>query len=108
MTALTGESLAAPAREGKKQQLTATQGTSANKQFIPTITKLQGWIGTWYNPENQPQRLQGSDQDTLSRQGRCWSCRGSRHRGNNDCCPMHSKKLNTARITEIELDAENA
>ena len=45
-TASAKGSLAASARKGRERRLIATQGTSANEQFMPTSTKPQRWIGS--------------------------------------------------------------
>ena len=93
---------ATAAREGRPTINTSSAGAgaSANAQFMPTSTRPQGWVGTWYNHEPQPRKLQGDDRATLSRQGRCWGCRGSGHRGNDECCPSHAKRLNAVHTRE--------
>ena len=102
-----GKSLATPAREDQREQSTATQGASANESLMPTNTKLQRWVGIWYNPESQPQKLQGNDKTTLSSQKRCWSCHGLGHRDNDACCFSCTKRINVARVTEVESNSEN-
>lgn len=61
--------------------------SNVNAKFFPTSTKPAGWRGTWYEPERYPETLQKEDRSTLSREGRCWGCRGSGHRRSDECCP---------------------
>ena len=108
-TATGGASTAArEAREGTPAN-NNTPSASGNARCMPTSTRPQGWIGAWYNPEQQPRKLQGDDRATLSRQGRCWGCRGSGHRESDECFSLHSRRLNTVQgVEEADSDAENA
>ena len=91
----TGANTAAPAATGgsstapKDGRSADTNSFSVNARFMPTSTKPAGWVGTWYNPEQQSRKLQGVDKAMFLRQGRCWVCRGSGHRGSDACCPGH-------------------
>ena len=80
---------AAPKSTGK---LVNTLTVNANAKFIPTATKPVGWVGKWYDPEAYPQKLQDDKGTTLLQQGRCWGCRGSGHRGSDECCPLTNRK----------------
>ena len=83
-------------------------GDHPNSKFSATIVKPAGWIGVWYDPDPNPKKLEKEERETLSRQGRCWACRGSGHRGNDSICPQFKeKKLNTTRIVEIDSDSES-
>ena len=63
---------------------------------------------TSYDPDPNPKKLEKEERETLSRQRRCWACRGSGHRGNDSICPQFKeKKLNTTRIVEIDSDSES-
>lgn len=64
------------------------QGFNSN----PVATKPAGWTGQWYEPQTNPPKLTDIDRETLSKQGRCWSCRGSGHRGADSVCPNKKNK----------------
>ena len=107
-----GGSSAAP-RSNRKSVNTTSSSVNPNAKFIPTSTKPAGWVGTWYNPEAYPQKLQDSERTTLLQQGRCWGCRGSGHRGSDECCPLTNRKaglnVTTARAVEVsDLESEKA
>ena len=101
-----GSSSAAPRNNGK---LVNTL-TNPNSKFIPTATKPAGWVGTWYNPEVFPRKLQDSERTMLLQQKKCWGCRGSGHRGSDKCCLLTNRKarlnVTTARAVEVS-DSEN-
>ena len=96
---------AAPRNNGKSVNTTSSSSANLNAKFIPTSTKPAGWVGTWYNPETYPQKLQDDKGTTLLQQGRCWGCRGSGHRGSNECCPLTNKKtgLNVTTACAVEV-----
>ena len=101
---------AAPRSTGK---LVNTSSGNANAKFIPTATKPAGWVGKWYDPEAYSQKLQDDKRATLLQQGRCWGCRGSGHRGSDECCPSTNRKaglnVTTARAVEVsDLESEKA
>jgi hypothetical protein len=94
---------------------TQNQGTSQsstpakypNKKFGPVAKKPDGWSGAWYNPETSPKKLTSDEKATLQKQGRCWSCRGSGHRGSDDCCPFHQdKKLLNNLTVAVDSDSD--
>ena len=80
-----------------------------NSKFIPTSTKLVGWVGKWYDPEAYPQKLQDDKHTTLFQQGKCWGCRESGHHGSDECYPLTNRRLNmtTARAVEEVSDSES-
>ena len=98
----------------KNTRLNVNNGNNENNARINTrfgavSTKPQSWIGAWYNFEAYPPKLQGDNQIILSRQKRCWRCKGSGHRGNNPCCPLQTKRLNTMQaVEEANLGLEKA
>jgi len=58
-----------------------------NSSFGPVAKKPNNWFGNWYDPEENPKRLTDELREELIKQGRCWSCRGSGHRGADTVCP---------------------
>ena len=54
--AAAASSSAAPKNNGKLVN-TTTSSANPNAKFIPAATKPAGWVETWYNPENYPQKL---------------------------------------------------
>ena len=102
-----GSFSAAPRNNGKLVNTTSSSSANPNAKFIPTSTKPAGWVGTWYNPESYPRKLQDVERATFLQQGRCWGCRGSGHRGSDACCPSTNQKLNTtARAVEEVSDSD--
>lgn len=82
-------------------------GNHPNDKFTPCVKKPSGWTGTWYDPEKYPKKL---DQDTrieLTKQGRCWGCRGSEHKAGDEVnekqiCPRRDEKwVNTQHVLAI-------
>ena len=53
MSGVSGSSSAAPKNNGKLVNTTSSSA-NPNAKFIPTATKPAGWVGTWYNPEDNP------------------------------------------------------
>lgn len=76
----------APPR-GQASSSTSSKPNESNSKLGPVATKLVGWIGTWHKLELNLKKLEDKDRDTLTRQGRCWACRGSGHRGSDKFCP---------------------
>ena len=107
-TTATSSSSGAPKGSGKP--VNTSTSANPNSKFIPTSTKPAGWVGTWYNPEAYPQKLQDSERTTLLQQGRCWGCKGSKHRGSNECCLLTGRRaglsMTTARAVEEVSDFE--
>jgi hypothetical protein len=62
---------------------------SPNARFGPVAKKPDGWVGTWYDPVRNPRKMDAEEKTSMTRQGRCWMCRGSGHRGADACCPSH-------------------
>jgi Retrotransposon gag protein len=77
-----------------------------NNRFGPVAKKPSGWIGTWYDSENSPRRLTEELKRELTKQGRCWSCRGSGHRGADKVCPR-AKRLNSESVKDILAQSES-
>ncbi|MCJ1462486.1 hypothetical protein MMC07_001088 [Pseudocyphellaria aurata] len=83
------------AREGSTaKDISGRTISKVNAKFIPTSTKPGGWIGAWYEPERHPKKLKDKDRRLLSREGRCFRCRGSGHRGSDECCPSLGRRFN--------------
>ena len=109
--AATSSSSGAP--KGNRKPVNTSTSVNPNSKFIPTSTKPVGWVGKWYDPEAYPQKIQDDKRTTLLQQGRCWGCRGSRHRGSFECCPLTGRKaglnVTTARAVEVsDLESEKA
>ena len=103
-----GNSSGAPKGNGKPVNTSSNANTNPNAKFIPTATKPAGWVGTWYDSETNPRKLRDDERTTLLQQGRCWGCRGSGHRGSDECCPLTNRRLNvtTARAVKVS-DSES-
>ena len=105
-----GSSSAAPRNNGKLVNTTSFSSANPNAKFIPTVTKLAGWVGTWYDSETNPRKLRDDERATLLQQGRCWGCRRSGHRESNECCSLTNRKtglnVTTARAVEVS-DSES-
>jgi len=78
-----------------------------NRKFGPVATKPEGWVGIWHNPENNPKRLSEEVKRQLQREGRCWACRGSGHRGHDSVCPNKGKRVNQVSIQESETESSD-
>ena len=81
-------------------------GESSGKDRKPTVTKLAGWSGTWYNLDPKPKKLKNNNRTTLLRQKHCWACRDSGHHRSDNCCPEFKKRLNLAIVTEANSGLE--
>jgi hypothetical protein len=88
---------------------------SPNARFGPVAKKPDGWVGTWYDPVRSPRKMDAEEKTSMTRQGRCWMCRGSGHRGADACCPSHvrnqERKLNamaTESLSEESSDEETS
>lgn len=79
----------------------AVEKQATLKSFDPVVKKPREWIGEWYDPEENPRRLTDKLREELTREGRCWSCRGSGHRGLDIVCPR-SKKSEDKRQDRIK------
>lgn len=92
-------------------QVSTRTGSHPNNRFGPVAKKPSGWIGSWYNPEDKPKRLTEELKNELTKQGRCWSCRGSGHRGADSVCPRPKRLDMTAKEIlahpESDTDSEN-
>jgi hypothetical protein len=103
--------LSTPAKpaSGTVANNTRASVTYPNEKFGPVAKKPEGWSGAWYDPETSPKKLTPDEKATLQRQGRCWSCRGSGHRGSNDCCPFHKdKKLLSNLTVAVDSDSDSS
>jgi len=88
-------------------QSTARSGSHPNQRFGPVAKKPNGWSGSWYDPEDKPKRLTDELKKQLNKQGRCWSCRGSGHRGADDICPNLKKLNSTTNKDLLAQDSES-
>jgi hypothetical protein len=87
---------------------------SPNASFGPVAKKPDGWVGTWYDPVRNPRKMDTEEKTSMTRQGRCWMCRGSGHRSADACCPFHVKKnqerklnaMGTGSLSEESSDEE--
>ena len=105
----TSSSSRAPKSSGKP--VNTSTSVNLNAKFIPTSTKLASWVGTWYNSESYPRKLQDDERATLLQEEKCWGCRWSGHRRSDVCCPSTSQKLNTTAqaVEEVSnFDMEKA
>ncbi|KAL3440188.1 hypothetical protein BJX65DRAFT_315039 [Aspergillus insuetus] len=99
---------------GATTRVTTTLGASnPNTRFGPVAVKPEGWVGAWYEPQASPTRLTDEDRISLQQQGRCWGCRGSRHRSAHGVClkqssrPKQLNEITTKTIVESLEQAEN-
>lgn len=77
-----------------------------NSKFSATAVKPIGWTGTWYDPDSNPGKLE-EERAMLSRQGRCWACRGSGHRRSDSVCPQKNlKRPIVSRMLEVDSSSE--
>jgi hypothetical protein len=88
-------------------------GSHPNDRFGAVAKKPNGWVGAWFDPEDHPRKLTEELRKELSKQGRCWSCRGSGHRGPDSVCPR-SKKVSELSdkgilsLSDSESESEKA
>ena len=94
--------------KGSRKPVNTSTSANPNSKFIPTATKLAGWVGMWYDSETNPRKLRDDERTTLLQQKRCWGCRGSRHCGSNECCPLTNRRLNVTTACAVEVsDSES-
>lgn len=85
-----------------------------NEKLIPCAKKPTGWVGTWYEPEEHPKKLEDNEKWDLTKQGRCWRCRGSGHKAGDEVngkqlCPTRKeRKVNVQRVENLESEEEKA
>ena len=82
-----------------------------NARFGPVVKKPDGWFGAWYDPVQNPEKINTDEKAMMMRQGRCWGCRGSGHRGADPCCPrrLARKKFDvtaTRSLTDNRFSSE--
>jgi hypothetical protein len=102
----------------KKPSFEKPNGVHPNAKFGPVSKKPEGWIGRWFDGESDPPKLTAEDREQLSKQRRCWSCRGSGHKGGDPVCINHNrqKRFNmtttknpgTPDTSDTESDSEKA
>ena len=94
----------------KPKATTTNSAISANpnSKFGQVSTKPEGWVGAWYEGTLHPPKLEDGERETLSRQGRCWSCRGSGHRGRDPCCIRQAVNLSRVAIREDSSESEDS
>lgn len=86
--------------------------TYPNARFMPIAVKPEGWIGKWFEPEQYPKKLDDKLRAELTKEGRCFGCRGSGHRAwetanGKPVCPLAVKKLNAQTIEDSSSDSES-
>lgn len=79
---------------------------NSNSNFGPVSVKPTGWIGAWHDGTLHPPKLNDAEREKLSREGRCWSCRGSGHRGRDSCCIR--QKANLSRVVVVDDSSESS
>lgn len=90
----------------EKSSTSAAKTPHPNEKFRPVNKRPEGWTGLWFDSESNPGKLTDADRERLAKQGRCWSCRRSGHRGHDICCPNAGRKSgarvnkNSGRKTE--------
>ena len=80
------------------------QGSYSN----PVATKPAGWTGQWHEPQANPLKLTDTNCKTLSKQGRCWSCRGSGHHRADSVCLNKKKQDEDGKKRLNAMREENA
>ena len=91
--AATATSSSSGTPKGSGKPVNTSTSANPNSKFIPTATKPAGWVGTWYDLETNPRKLQDDERTTLLQQEKCWGCRGSSHRGSDECCLLTNRKV---------------
>jgi retrotransposon gag protein len=92
----------------KPPTTTDQRWSTPNANFGPVAKRPEGWLGTWYNPQITPKKLDDAEKIQLTSQGRCWSCRGSGHHSRDTCCPkrtLDSKRAYSMLKAEVEEGA---
>ena len=87
--------------------VTDTKSAHPNEKFGPVSKKPDGWVGPWFDGERNPEKLTNEDRDKLAKQGRCWSCRGSGHRGNDAVC-INADRRNGVRLNKTIATPQRA
>lgn len=99
-------------KNNNKQKSSGPAMDNANEKFIPCTKKPTGWVGVWYEPEQYPKKLEQNEKWELTRQGRCWKCRGSGHKAGDEkdgktfCPSRKEKKVNVQKVEEVESSFE--
>ena len=75
-----------------KVSVANTKSPHPNEKFGAVCERPEGWTGPWHDPELKAGKLTDEDREKLAKQGRCWACRGSGHRGNDLCCPKKAER----------------
>jgi hypothetical protein len=74
---------------------------NSNAKFGSISIKLEEWVGVWYDETlHSGSRLNDAKRDKLSRQDRCWSCRGSEHRDRDSCCIRQVTNLSKVAVQQ--------
>ena len=90
-----------------KTSVSGAKTSHPNEQFGPVSKKPEGWVGAWYDGERNPEKLTNEDRDKLAKQGRCWSCRGSGHRGNDAVC-INADRKNGVRLNKSAVTPQRS
>ena len=78
-----------------------------NARFGPVVKKPDGWFGAWYDPVRNPEKINTDEKAMMMRQGRCWGCRGSGHRGADPCCPRRLAREEKLDVTATRSLTDN-
>ena len=89
-----------------RKTASSSQNTSesSNGKFGPVSQKPNGWVGEWFDGEKNPPKLQPEDKERLIKQNRCWSCRGSGHKGSDSVCINYDRKKKLNKLGVANSD----
>lgn len=96
-------------REENFRPLPAASPVAWKRSLMTNQILKSAWLDdTWCDPDPNPKILEKEERETLSRQGRCWACRGSCHRDSDSVCSWKKgKKLNVWRAVEVDSSSES-
>jgi len=87
-----------------------TAAVTRNSRFGPVARKPDGWTGTWHDPVPKPKKIDTDEKALMTKQGRCWTCRGSGHRSHDTCCPNYrarEKQFHALDTTETLQESDS-
>lgn len=87
---------------------TFSASQNPNMKFGLVSSKPAGWVGTWHDGTLHPTKLDDAERKKLSREGRCWSCRGSGHRDRDACCIRQKVNLNKIGVEENSSESSDS
>ncbi|KHJ30987.1 hypothetical protein EV44_g5230 [Erysiphe necator] len=77
--------------------------------FPPTTVKPENWTGPWYQPEDNPAKLQPGESAVLAAQGRCFRCRGSGHKASDmTICPKKNKTSRFVNLLDVDCSKDES